>query len=183
MSNIIPIVEKKDFLRGFLKQYELKRRECAWLLNYLMSDDELMERVHFVEYAECAPKAIIISAQGVENLPFSFHKAHHVTTDAEKAFHDIRLNDTEDIYIELHFLGSKAYPPYLAVLENNPYLPENEEITKANERMAEKFLNVSLSIFRRKQLLAEIDKVLDEGNAEKFSQLVTELKKLDGDSR
>ncbi|WP_088102196.1 ReoY family proteolytic degradation factor [Halalkalibacter urbisdiaboli] len=182
MGNIIPVVEKKDFLRGFLKQYELKRRECAWLLNYLMSDDELMERVHFVEHAECTPKALIISAHGVETTPFSFHKYHHVTTDAEKAFHDIRLNHTEDIYIELHFLGAKAYPPYLAVLENNPYVPENKEIAQENEKLAEKFLDISLLTFKRSQLLAQIDKALDEKNEEKFTKLVLQLEELGKDS-
>ncbi len=131
MDNLIPVVEKKDFLRGFLKDFELKRRECTWLLNYLMSNDALMERVHFVEFAVCTPKALIISADGVETVPFSFHKFQLVTTDAEKAFHDIRLNQTEDIYIELHFVGSKLYPPYLAVLEDNPFFTGKQGIASS----------------------------------------------------
>ncbi|WP_100372716.1 ReoY family proteolytic degradation factor [Bacillus sp. FJAT-45037] len=179
MGSIIPIVEKKEFLRGFLQHYELKRRECAWLLNYLMSDDELMERVHFVERAAQTPKALIISATGVETVPFSFHKFKHVTTDAEKAFHDIRLNQTEDVYIELHFNNPKMYPPYLAVLEDNPYLPENEEIAQAHQQIAEDLLEKSLKTFRLQQLRKDIDNALDGKDFETFIQLSNDLKELE----
>ncbi|WP_368504490.1 ReoY family proteolytic degradation factor [Alkalihalophilus sp. As8PL] len=181
MGSIIPVVEKKEFLRGFLQHYELKRRECAWLLNYLMSDDELMERVHFVERAASTPKALVISATGVDTVPFSFHKFKHITTDAEKAFHDIRLNQTEDIYIELHFSNPKMYPPYLAVLEDNPYLPENEEIAQVHQRMAEDLLEASIKSFRKKDLHKRIDQALDALDHHTFMQLANELKELEAE--
>src|SRR5690625_987662 len=101
MDHFVPVADKQSFLKSFLQHFELKRRECAWLLNYLMNEEQLMERVHFVERAALTPKALIISAKGVDCIPFSFHKEEHITTSAEKAFHDIRLNRTEDIYIEL----------------------------------------------------------------------------------
>lgn len=179
MGSIIPVVEKKDFLKSFLQQYELKRRECAWLLNYLMSDDHLMERVHFVEKAAHTPKALIISTKGVDSIPFSFHKQKHITTDAEKAFHDIRLNQTEDIYIELHFTGAKQYPPYLTVLEDNPYVPENLELAVAFQHEAEKLLDVSIRTFKRDRLLKAIDLALDQGDKTQFHLLVDELQHLD----
>ncbi|GAF65280.1 ReoY family proteolytic degradation factor [Alkalihalobacillus trypoxylicola] len=178
MSSTVPIVEKKDFLRNFLKQYDLKRRECAWLLNYLMSDDELLEKVHFVEYADNAPKSLVISANGVDKPPFSFHKYNHITTDAEKAFHDIRLNQNEDIYIELHFIGARTYPPFLSVLEENPYMPESKERMEAHEKYAEKILSISLMTFQKQQLVKRIDEALDRKDKETFLQLSEELKQL-----
>ena len=45
-----------------------------------------------------------------------------MTTDAEKSFHDIRLNRDEDIYIQLNFKSSFQNANYVAVLEENPYL-------------------------------------------------------------
>ncbi|WP_332630125.1 ReoY family proteolytic degradation factor [Halalkalibacter flavus] len=179
MGNIIPVVDKKEFLKTFLQQFELKRRECAWLLNYLMSDDELMERVHFVEQAAHTPKALIISAKGVDSIPFSFHKEKHVTTDAEKAFHDIRLNQTEDIYIELHFTGARQYPPYLVVLEDNPHIPENLELAVAFQKETEWILDRALKSFKKERLLSDIDRALDEQDQERFKHLVLELKQLE----
>ena len=35
-----------------LNNYQLKQRECVWILNYLMSHDQLMHKVHFVEHAK-----------------------------------------------------------------------------------------------------------------------------------
>lgn len=52
MQTPVSVNEKKDFIRWFLNHYQLKRRECVWILNYLMSHDSLMEKVHFVEQAE-----------------------------------------------------------------------------------------------------------------------------------
>lgn len=51
MTSSVPIVDKKNFVRWFLKNFQLKRRECVWILNYLLSNDELLENIHFVEEA------------------------------------------------------------------------------------------------------------------------------------
>src|SRR5690625_3623048 len=96
----ISLTDKQTFLKKFLYHYELKSRECVWLLNYLLGDRQLLPRVHFVEMATLAPKALVISAKGVDAIPFSFHKQKRMTTNAEKAFHDLRLNRTEDVYVE-----------------------------------------------------------------------------------
>ena len=53
-----------------------------------------------------------------------------MTTDAEKSFHDIRLNRDEDIYIQLNFKSSFQNANYVAVLEENPYLPKHIEVNE-----------------------------------------------------
>ncbi|WP_078553288.1 ReoY family proteolytic degradation factor [Bacillus alkalicellulosilyticus] len=178
MSSVISVVEKKDFLKWFLNAFQLKRRECAWLLNYLISDDVLMERVHFVEKAEYCPKALVISTTEVENVPFSFHKHKHVTMDAEKAFHDIRLNCDENIYIQLNFLGSKSNPQYAAVLEENPFIPEDHELATVDGVIAEIFLDKALASFTREQVMCKINEALDNKDYELFIELTELLKKL-----
>lgn len=178
MSNIIPVMDKKAFLRNFLKRHQLKRRECAWLLNYLMNDDALMERVHFINRSDSTPKAIVISAQGIEQIPFSFRKKHHVTTDCEKAFHDIRLNQTEEIYIELHFQDRSSDSHYLSVLEDNPFLPETKEKADEIEREAVAFLDDSIRKFQIEKLNAEIDQALDVGDKKTFMKLTDQLNQL-----
>ncbi|WP_062046816.1 ReoY family proteolytic degradation factor [Bacillus sp. JCM 19034] len=179
MGHMISVSEKKDFLKQFLNEYELKRRECTWLLNYLMNHDSIMKYVHFVEKAAHTPKGLIISAKGVDQLPFSFHKQYHVTTDTEKAFHDIRLNHTEDVYIELHFRESNRYPPYVSVLEENPFVPKNVELDKVYDEAASFILTRSLTDYRKQLLKKEIDRALDERNHTLFMELLEELKKLD----
>ena len=45
-----------------LNNYQLKQRECVWILNYLMSHDQLMHKVHFVEHAKYCPRGLVMSA-------------------------------------------------------------------------------------------------------------------------
>ena len=47
-----------------------------------------------------------------------------MTADAEKSFHDLRLHEHEDMYIQLNFPNVPPSAQYLAVLEDNPYMPE-----------------------------------------------------------
>ena len=62
-----------------------------------------------------------------------------MTTDAEKSFHDIRLNRDEDIYIQLNFKSSFQNANYVAVLEENPYLPKHIEVNEKDRLLAERF--------------------------------------------
>jgi len=125
MSTPVSVNEKKDFIRWFLNRYQLKRRESVWILNYLMSHDQLMEKVHFVEEAQFCPRGLIMSTHCTREVPFRFYKDNIMTTDAEKSFHDIRLNRDEDIYIQLNFHGSRQSHQYAAVLEENPFVQKN----------------------------------------------------------
>ena len=63
MTAMIPVAAKKDFVRWFLKRYKLKRRECVWILNYLLSHEHLLQNVHFTDEAHYCPRAMVMSVQ------------------------------------------------------------------------------------------------------------------------
>ncbi|MFD0768527.1 ReoY family proteolytic degradation factor [Bacillus sp. CGMCC 1.60114] len=178
MNTPVSVNEKKDFVKWFLNNYQLKQRECVWILNYLMSHDQLMDKVHFVEHAKYCPRGLIMSANCVKDLPFHFYKQNVMTTDAEKSFHDIRLNRDEDIYIQLNFKSSFQNANYVAVLEENPYLPKNIEVNEKDRLLAERFLEESVYSFRKERLLKLIDEALDTHDEETFRKLTEELKHL-----
>ncbi|WP_100331410.1 ReoY family proteolytic degradation factor [Bacillus xiapuensis] len=178
MAAPVSVHEKKDFIRWFLNHFQLKRRESVWILNYLMSHDQLMERVHFVDDAQYCPRGMIMSTHCVDSAPFRFFKENVMTTDAEKSFHDIRLNKDEDIFIELKFRGSNASHQYAAVLEENPFMPKHLRITEKDKALAEKFLKDSIYRFQKERLLQKIDEALDQYDKEAFQQLTEQLKRL-----
>ncbi|AIE60537.1 ReoY family proteolytic degradation factor [Bacillus methanolicus] len=178
MTAPVSVNEKKEFIRWFLNHYQLKRRECVWILNYLMSHDQLMEKVHFVEQAQFCPRGLVMSTHCVDEVPFRFYKENVMTTDAEKSFHDIRLNRDEEIYIQLNFHASFKAPQYAAVLEENPYMPKKLQITEKDRLIAERFLLESIQRFQEEKLLELIDQALDEQDKEAFQQLTTQLKNL-----
>ncbi|RDI43001.1 ReoY family proteolytic degradation factor [Falsibacillus pallidus] len=178
MATPVSVNEKKDFIRWFLNHYQLKRRECVWILNYLMSHDSLMEKVHFVQDAQYCPKGLIMSTHCVEDAPFRFYKENIMTTDAEKSFHDIRLNREEEIFIQLNFRSSQASHQYVAVLEENPFIPNPVRISEKDKEEAEAFLHESLLSFQKEKLLIQIDEALDRHDQDSFKRLSEQLKKL-----
>ncbi|WP_077213791.1 ReoY family proteolytic degradation factor [Bacillus dakarensis] len=178
MTTPVSVNEKKDFIRWFLNHYQLKRRECVWILNYLMSHDQLMEKVHFVEQAQYCPRGLVMSTHCVDEVPFRFYKENVMTTDAEKSFHDIRLNRDEDIFIQLNFHASNQAHQYAAVLEENPYMPKSLQISDKDRLIAEKFLSTSLENYQREKLLRLIDEALDNNDEESFKELTSKLKKI-----
>lgn len=178
MATPVSVNEKKEFIRWFLNHYQLKRRECVWILNYLMSHDQLMERVHFVEHAGYCPRGLVMSTHCVDEVPFRFYKENVMTTDAEKSFHDIRLNRDEEIYIQLNFHASNLAHQYAAVLEDNPYMPKNLQVSDKDKVLAERFLKESIETFQREKLLQLIDEALDKNDKEAFQILTEQLNKL-----
>ncbi|WP_110927622.1 ReoY family proteolytic degradation factor [Bacillus massiliglaciei] len=178
MAAPVSVNEKKDFIRWFLNHYQLKRRECVWILNYLMSHDQLMKKVHFVENAQFCPRGLIMSTHCVDEVPFRFYKSNIMTTDAEKSFHDIRLNRDEDIYIQLNFKSAYSSHQYAAVLEDNPFMPKSAEANEKDRLLVEQFLEKSLMYFQRDRLLKLIDEALDQHDEETFKRLTEELNQL-----
>ncbi|MCY7651799.1 ReoY family proteolytic degradation factor [Bacillus safensis] len=175
MQTPVSVNEKKEFIRWFLNHYQLKRRECVWILNYLMSHDSLMEKVHFVEQAEFCPRGIIMSTHCVDEVPFRFYKENIMTTDAEKSFHDIRLNKQQDLFIQLNFRSAYRSPEYAAVRETNPHIPKDLYENEKDKDLAEKVLEHSIATFQKERLMKEIDEALDRHDQETFNKLAKEL--------
>ncbi|KYG88927.1 ReoY family proteolytic degradation factor [Metasolibacillus sp. FSL H7-0170] len=178
MVSSVPIADKKIFVRWFLKNYQLKRRECVWILNYLLSDEKLLENVCFVEEAHYCPRAIVMSSVESNGVPFRFYKGNIMTADAEKSFHDLRLNPDEMMYIQINFPNIPPHQVYLAVLEENPYMPKYLHISEKDRILAEQLLKDSMRAFQEEKLLKEIDEALDKGDKNRFFELSSLLQAL-----
>ncbi|MDC3415368.1 ReoY family proteolytic degradation factor [Aquibacillus salsiterrae] len=179
MNTSISIKDKKEFIRWFLSNYQLKKRESVWILNYLINHDSLLNKVHFIREARYCPRGIVISTHCSKDVPFRFYKNHIVTTDAEKSFHDIRLNREEPIYIQLSFKNSNQCAAYVAVLEDNPFLPDDFFITKKEKKLAKDVLDISLFEYQKSQIQKKIDQSLDKRNKEKFHYYSKQLDELE----
>lgn len=178
MRASISTSDKKEFVRWFLNKYELKRRECVWILNYMLSHEEILQYVHFVEEAHYCPRAMVISVTESPSIPFRFYKGNVMTSDAEKSFHDMRMNQTDELYVQLNF---PQYPPsakYLAILENNPFYPYAHEVGEKEKQLAEEIVQKSVEVFQVEHLLREIDASLDAQDEARFFELSSLLNKM-----
>ena len=173
------VKDKKSFIKWFLNHYQLKKRESVWILNYLVNHQEILANVHFVREAKFCPRGIIMTSHCSTETPFRFYKNQLVTTDAEKSFHDIRLNQHEPLYLQLNFNKSYQSPFYVAVLEENPFLPDEYFITEKDKKQAKQLLEKTLFENKRKALLKGIDAALDKRDYDTFLCLTSDLKKLE----
>ncbi|MFD1206395.1 MULTISPECIES: ReoY family proteolytic degradation factor [Sporosarcina] len=179
MTAVIPVAAKKDFVRWFLKRYKLKRRECVWILNYLLSHEQLLKNVHFTDEAHYCPRAMVISTTNSESIPFRFYKGNLMTADAEKSFHDLRLHPDEKMFIQLNFPNSHACPEYAMVREENPYLPDELQVSASDRKIAERLLEESVVSMSLEMLMKRVDEALDANDRERFlilSSMLNDMK-------
>lgn len=179
MQTPISVQDKKSFIQWFLNHYQLKKRESVWILNYLVNHNEILENVHFVRDAKFCPRGIIITTYCSEEVPFRFYKKQLVTTDAEKSFHDIRLNQDDPLYIQLNFKNVNQSSFYVTVLEENPYTPDEYFITKKDKLIVKQLLDKSLFDYKRESLKQKIDEALDEMDQPTFLELSAVLYRLE----
>ncbi|MBO8170726.1 MAG: YpiB family protein [Bacillaceae bacterium] len=176
--NNVTLSDKKEFLRWFLRNFKCKMKDSFYLLNYLMLNETLLTRVHFTNQLEQLPKTIMISTTCVPMTSFQFVKQDHVSYDVGTAFHDIRLNPEEDVFIGLFFKNWKSSPQYASVLEENPMNDHNVSQPHIVSLLAEMTLDHILRKQKEKQLYEEIDRALENGDQSRFLQLTGELNRL-----
>ena len=169
MNHVITNLEKKNFLEWFLESYQLQKRESAWLLTYMMSDDKLLGKVRFVdEIVSNTQRSIFMSTKCVNDVSFRFNKGKLITTDVERAFHDIRLNPDEDILIKLSFLHSESCPEYAAVREVDPMERYNVTSNSWYSLLAEMVLDEAIEKFQKERLYQQINQSLEKQDKEQF---------------
>lgn len=175
MNQTVSLKEKELFIRWFLKRYQMKRRECVWILNYLLSHENILKNAHFVEDAKYCPRAMIMSVTESNGSPFEFHKGDINNADAEIAFHDMRLNPDGGLYIQLNFPNVPASVEYLSVLEENTFKPNHLCSNEKDAEIAEQLIQHMMKEAQQNHLSKMIDEALDNGDKELFMQLTSQI--------
>ncbi|EKU94017.1 Uncharacterized conserved protein [Alloiococcus otitis] len=175
MPNRIKLEDKKAFIKWFTETQQVRRRESLWILNYLLNHDIVLNKSHFVDYAHATPRGIRIAAANTQGRSFLFYKGGIEYEDPEKAFHEIRMNWHEPLYIEVDFVGKNISPAYVKVLEDNPYARWNDRVPADLVVQVEDALdNFQLNV-RKEEIHQAIDQALQEDDKETFYKLSQEL--------
>lgn len=165
MSIKISVKHKQDFINMLLNQYQFKCRQCDIILTYLLSSEKLLQLTHFVDDITYCPRAISFSEVSVENDSFIFYKANIKTTCHMQAYHDLRLNNDEPIYINVNM--PKPYElQHYNVLETNPFIVYHEQ----NKRKVLQLQQEQINMIKN-----HIDQALDDHNEQQFNELTKQL--------
>lgn len=180
MGEAITTSAKREFIRWFLSNYQLKKNEGTWLFNYFLSDDRLLEKVHFTDDLYNREKTMIISTVCSRATPFLFQKKSKLNYDVEIAFHDIRENPHEDIYINLFFKDRMNCPKFLFVLESRKKMELKQRFSQDHvaSLIAEIVVDKAVRRHRLKELVEEINLSLDNNDRELFMKLTEERNQL-----
>ncbi|MUV06622.1 hypothetical protein GOP80_05480 [Planococcaceae bacterium Storch 2/2-2] len=172
--------QKRYFLKKLLMTYEIDHRETVWLLNYLLTDDALLDRIHFVNDVTNCPQSIELATFEMEWLePFLYRKGRVETTDADRAFHALRLTE-EPMYVAIHFPNRQVDSSYAAVEVDNPFAPRSLVTERWNEQTARTMYEdvwKEQTVERVKRL---IDEALDRRDFEALHTLQQQLQRLQG---
>ena len=139
---------------------------------YSLADAHLTKKLLDLVQQSCNYKQLRKGAnEATKTLNRGISEFIVMTADAEKSFHDLRLHEHDDMYIQLNFPNIPPSAQYLAVLEENPYMPETLIVNEKDRLLAEELLSNSLLVFQEEKLLAQIDEALDQGDEERFYEL------------
>lgn len=169
---------KKNFIYWFADHYEISD-EAYDLLEEIVENEDLLSRMHVTEDGTLLKPLLVISTAntGMPSLLLqSFDRDLHQSYDILNYLWQL---ENKPFYLTLYFFDRNQCKPYLAVAENPPSLLEPE---KANALRFDFELKLCLEEMRkaeqRRQLMIEIDKVLETKEKRRFLQLVRKLKRI-----
>ena len=175
----VTVEQKRNFIRYVLDNFEQRKRETGWILEFLATKDKLLENIIFTTDIRNVPRGFKIAVRNAKGSPaaFKFFRNGETHTDPEKGFHDIRLNTNEVTYVEIFLPNRFQDPNFVAVLEPHPY--DIDVFLKPEEKeMLDAFLNVTMIQGKELRLKAQIDASLSAGDEERFKELTAQLKEV-----
>ncbi len=176
------IKEKRKFLRWVVDAVRLKKGNARSFLDWLADHGDQVARLRFIdEGVQFCPTGLVISASGQPSFGFKLHhkEREYSTVNINEAVSWLRNNTDTEIFIQINFPEKYRIKEAIAVMEQNPHIPESESSENRFKRVAEKVAETSLNVFHTKAIREEIDKALDKGDKAKFEELTAELVKLE----
>lgn len=180
MSSTVTIAEKKHFLRWFLANYQLQSREAEMLIRYMMTRENVLRRVHFVENFRQLSRVIVVSTTCVSVAPFRYYRRNKpVSTDVEQAFLDLYQHPDEDVYVGLFFKDRAGCTAYASVVEELASAELEPAIKEMVALQADWIIEQSLRSYQRVKLMELVNAALDQGDRKAFYDASQQLIEFD----
>lgn len=180
MKNKITVEDKKQFLYWFISHHTLANRQVIWILNHIYQHHVMLEKVHFVEHAEKAPRGMIVNTIDIEaDQDFSYIRRDKVYHSTEVALHEVKFDWSTPLYIEVNFVDQMRSPEYLRVLEDNPFYDWNQTVPEELQDFITLQLKKTRLAHQLKRIDAEIDRALETNDKAGFMKLTTEKQALE----
>lgn len=116
----VDVSSKKEFLKWFLRNFEMKSYDALVALEYIYKTPRLLSNVKFVEHAYDYPQALVMTSKCGEGLPLRMFFREAMSSEINHIMEVLQLIDfSEDkLYIQLGFANKRHYKIYRDVLED-----------------------------------------------------------------
>ena len=150
------------------------------LIRYMMTRENVLRRVHFVENFRQLSRVIVVSTTCVSIAAFRYYRRNKpVSTDVEQAFLDFYQHPDEDIYVGLFFKDRGSCSPYTAVLEEIAPVELEPAVREMVALQAEWVIEQSLRTQQRLKLMEQVNAALDRGDRQAFYEASEQLIQFD----
>lgn len=171
---------KRKFLQWLLSSYKHVNPSVTYLLNFLMTQPNLIDTIAFSEHVKYAPRGIYISYQQNTAVPFVYFKEKLSYTLSEQAFHDLRLNQqfsNETFYLEVNIPDYFQQLYALDLFVENPFAPEDENLDLQAEHELKKICLEAEIV----QLNQKLNSALEENDFETASICLKQIEQRKGE--
>lgn len=177
-QSIISTWAKKNFILWFMDNYPL-RNGARRVLKYLAKRRPVLSSLHIIENGSLFRPLLVISStnSGMPScLLLTINKNLH---NPDAILEYLENYGNNKLFLTFYFPDRRECRTFWRVLEEAILViePEKAKSLQFNFEI-QLLLEEEKNETRRKQLLAEIDRVLGRGEKETFHRLVRELKKL-----
>jgi uncharacterized protein YpiB (UPF0302 family) len=179
MSKWVSQIEKRNFLKWFIQHQQLKRLEARKVIEYILSNFHILEKVSFTEKIILNGRTIVISSMNSDEPGFLFYYNQQKTDDVSKALGDLMMNPYENVYIVIHFSGKMLNHRYLQLIEN-PVIENIKQYERFQkyEKEADGIIEKLMLEKEIETIKKQIDEALDQKDAESFNRLTARMKEL-----
>jgi uncharacterized protein YpiB (UPF0302 family) len=170
---------KKNFLHWFVENYLQESEVIKQVLLQIAQNEPMLAKVHIVVDGSYLRPLLVISTEGTNTPSFLLKTFDSTITNPTLILSRLQLLKDSPIYLTLYFPDRNNCEPLQAVIEENPKLLDSNDARQM-------LMDFELSLWsetikhdiERQEIMAQIDKALDERNKRKFKRLVKQLKEL-----
>ena len=179
MYKKVDLFRKKEYIRWFLNTYKLKKPEMEKVLQTLLQNPELLEKVQFIEDIRNLSDAVLISTNDAQTISFILRLNNIYYYDVDEFLEQLNNYPPPELYVWLSFNRDYICSMCTEILSGPPKTYRqamNQRVIQDLEQELHKKL-YSKEV-RRKELLMLIDRAIENNDTEMFVKLSEEYKKL-----
>lgn len=179
MGRWVSSVEKRNFLKWFLENQRLKRSESRKVLEYIINNFHILEKVSFTEKIVLSGRTIVLSSQNSDEPGFLYYSNQNKTEEISRALGDLMMDPYAKVYIVVHFSGKMSNHRYLQLIESPVFenIRQYERFQKyekeVDQIIGKMLLDKEIEIVKN-----QIDAALDQKDGDLFRRLTAKLKEL-----